>query len=100
MSLQGCLKTFGLSSFLSLFSVGLHSLITFFAQVLSLSVATTATGMTASAIGTAVIDAAVGAAPGPAPDGEPQTPEGVAEDMVEDYEGELEVAPEPVPEVV
>jgi hypothetical protein len=90
-----------LSSFLSslFFSVGLRSLITLFAQVLSPN-ATTAVGMAASAIGTAATDAAVGVTPGPAPDGEPQTPEGVPKDVVEDYEEEPEVAPGPVPEVV
>jgi hypothetical protein len=60
----------------------------------------TATGTTASAIGSAAADAAIMVTPGLDPDGKPRTPEGVPEDVVEDSEGEPEVTPEMVPEVV
>jgi hypothetical protein len=60
----------------------------------------TATGMTASVVGTATAVTTIRATPGPAPDGKPQTPEGVPEDVKEEFEEEPEVAPEPVPEVV
>jgi hypothetical protein len=102
MSLQGRLKTSVCPAFsphFLLFEWG-FILLLHFLPMSSPSGAATATGTTASVVGTAAPDAAVGVTLGPTPDSQPRTPKGVPEYVVEDYEGEPEVAPEPVPEVV